>query len=144
MPFRDLDISISFFDKPLFKILLDTIFTMNEKDLFHQLLVLAGKPLAKIFIIPMSTHAPDRPYFCMHFVQHTIDIYFFITCHQPSPDRMRFTITGEQNSIAAVLDIVAVMMFHPARISHTTGRNDDHGAILKIKLFGLLNCLYKS
>jgi hypothetical protein len=34
------------------------------------------------------------------------------------------------------------MMLYPARISHATGRNDDHRAIQEIQLFGLINCLY--
>ena len=49
----------TFRTKPVLESLLNRIFPMNKKKFLNPINILAGQPLAKIFIVTMCTHTSD-------------------------------------------------------------------------------------
>src|SRR5579859_1919990 len=89
----------------------------------------------------MRAHSPDTPDFGMNLMKHPENMNFLSPGHQFNHQGVGFTIAYEQYGVAAVLDTIADMVFDPAGICHTAGRNNDTGFIAEIEHFGFLHRL---
>src|SRR5690606_5077885 len=125
MLFGYLHIQKAFLQQAVPEVLLHIILTMNKKQRFYFPRILAGKELAQIFIITVCAHAADGTNFGIHLMIYSENSHFFCTGYQSATQRVGFAISGKQNSISAVLDVVADVMLYPATFGHAAGRNND-------------------
>lgn len=129
MEFGDLHVGETYFIKAGFEGLLYVVFAVDDEDRLYFSGILAGEKFDEVFIIAMGAHAADAADFRMDFVKDAEDMYFFCACHKTAAEGVGFTVTDEQDGIAAVLDVIADMMFDATGIGHAAGGDDDAGLI---------------
>ena len=121
MPLGNFHIHQTFFHQAALEGDLYIVFTMDKKKFFHLLQILAGQPLAEVLVVAVGAHAPDRPDLGVHLVLDAEDPHLFLAGHQTASQRIGLAITGHEDAVAAVLDIVADVMFHTPGFRHATG-----------------------
>ena len=139
MEFRDLDVGETFFLEACFEGLLYIVFAVDDEEGFDLFWILAGEELREVFVVAVGAHAADAAYFRIDLVEDAEDMYLFGSGYQSASERMGFAIAYEQYRVAAVLDVIADMVFDASGVGHAAGRDDDAGFVLVVEQFGFFH-----
>src|SRR5437867_137211 len=110
MPFRYLNIQETLFQQPIPENRLHFIFTVYQEQFLYCTRILAGQPLAQIFIITVGAHGTDNAYIGLYLITGAIDGYFLSAPHKAATQGFRLTVTHYQNGVPGIVYIIGNMM----------------------------------